>query len=246
MNITEKDIEKLKEEIPCQWRIASTTKTGKGQAVAYIDARDVMDLLDKVLGPSNWQDTYKKEGDLLIAGAGIKINGEWVWKYDTGSESNTEKEKGLVSDAFKRAWVKWGVGRFLYEKDMIRVDVNVEKRPIDDKGNTIWDLTKYINGLLKEKSTKEIIPSYFPSGEKLNFGGLSDKEIKQSEDNLDEKKAKDDVIKKMYGLLGKGGKDKDEIRASLVEIATAYGYEKINELSIEDLNNALEELEKHK
>jgi hypothetical protein len=39
---------------------------------------------------------------------------EWVWKWDTGEESSIEAGKGEFSDALKRAWVHWGVGRDLY------------------------------------------------------------------------------------------------------------------------------------
>lgn len=47
--------EKLKKEIPYQWKIQSVPRdwkdnqnsTKKGTCVAYIDARDVMDVLDE-------------------------------------------------------------------------------------------------------------------------------------------------------------------------------------------------------
>lgn len=103
-------LQDLRKEIPYKWR------TGPGNTqLAYIDARDVMDLLDEVVGPENWQDSYELVGDKIIAGVGIFVNDKWVWKYDTGTESNIEEEKGMFSDAFKRAAVKWGVGRFLYD-----------------------------------------------------------------------------------------------------------------------------------
>jgi hypothetical protein len=43
----------------------------------------------------------------------------WVEKEDTGTESNTEKEKGLASDSFKRACFNWGIGRELYTAPFI-------------------------------------------------------------------------------------------------------------------------------
>ena len=43
----------------------------------------------------------------------------WVWKWDCGTESNTEKEKGEASDSFKRACVNWGIGRELYTAPQI-------------------------------------------------------------------------------------------------------------------------------
>ena len=89
---------------------------------------------------------------MLFAGVGIKIDDEWVWKWDTGSESQVEKEKGQVSDAFKRACVQWGIGRFLYSMDIKYVKANDKKtqanKPyvVDDSGQRVWDLTKHING----------------------------------------------------------------------------------------------------
>jgi hypothetical protein len=84
---------------------------------------------------------------------GIKCGDEWVWKTDTGSESNIEKEKGHSSDAFKRACVHWGIGRFLYDMDIKYVTANEKKtnsnypHVIDKQGNRVWDLTKHINSI---------------------------------------------------------------------------------------------------
>lgn len=97
-------------------RVGSTdyNKT-KGLVLNYIDARDVMDRLDEVIGAENWQTRYKDVKGNLFCGIGIKINDEWVYKYDAGAETLTEKEKGEASDSFKRAGVQWGIGRFLYD-----------------------------------------------------------------------------------------------------------------------------------
>tara|TARA_R110002020_G_scaffold2532_3_gene12150 strand:- start:6777 stop:7265 length:489 start_codon:yes stop_codon:yes gene_type:complete len=110
----------LRKELPYKWRVQSI-RNGKAACVAYIDSRDVQDLLDSVVGPENWECDYKQIGNVLYAGIGIFLNGEWVWKWDAGAESNIEKEKGAASDAFKRAGVKWGVGRFLYRMDIKKI-----------------------------------------------------------------------------------------------------------------------------
>jgi hypothetical protein len=158
------DLKNLTRQIPARWRVQQYSKT-KPQAicVAYIDARDVMRLLDEVVGVGNWQDDYKMVGDKRFCGVGIKIpssstGGEWVWKWDTGTETSVESEKGEVSDSFKRACVKWGVGRFLYEIDTQYVGTNEIKKdrnnpyPIDEKGQRIWDISKYINSRFVRKS----------------------------------------------------------------------------------------------
>lgn len=151
------DLKKLHKKIDCKWRVQSFSKnTPKAQCVAYIDARQVMDLLDDVVGADNWQDDYKLIDGKLLAGIGINTSSNgWVWKWDTGTESNMEAEKGQMSDAFKRAGVKWGIGRFLYDMDIVYVDSNEVKKEgnfpyvIDKQGKKVWDLTDYINNLKK-------------------------------------------------------------------------------------------------
>lgn len=148
-------LKELKKEIPYKWRVQSFSKNKpQAQCVAYVDARDVMELLDEVCGPENWQDDYKEADGKLFAGIGIKVGDEWVWKWDTGSESNIEKDKGQVSDSFKRAGVKWGIGRFLYKLAIQYVDANEVKTQnnypyVVDNGKRVWDITKFINDRIK-------------------------------------------------------------------------------------------------
>jgi hypothetical protein len=100
------------------WRVGSTTgdKT-KGMALAYIDARTVMDRLDNACGPENWQNNYLfGQGSSIICNLGIRMpGGDWVWKADGAGATDVEAEKGAMSDALKRAAVRFGVGRYLYD-----------------------------------------------------------------------------------------------------------------------------------
>lgn len=143
----------LQKEIPYQWRLQSFSKTyNSAQCVAYIDSRDVQRILDEVVGAENWQDDYKLIDEKLFAGIGIyhKETNQWIWKWDTGTESNIEKEKGQSSDAFKRAGVKWGIGRFLYDLEIKVVKTDETKRfVVDDNGKRVYNLTEYINNLKK-------------------------------------------------------------------------------------------------
>lgn len=99
------------------WRVGSTTQDkSKGMALAYIDARAVMDRLDTVCGPSSWQCNYLfGTGNSVVCNLGILMDGEWVWKADGAGATDVEAEKGALSDALKRAAVRFGVGRYLYE-----------------------------------------------------------------------------------------------------------------------------------
>lgn len=99
------------------WRVGSTTQDKtRGMALAYIDARDVMERLDEVCTPGGWEDSYTEtaKGRILCT-IRIKIDGEWVSKSDGAGDTDVEGDKGAVSDAFKRAAVKWGIGRYLYD-----------------------------------------------------------------------------------------------------------------------------------
>lgn len=115
------------------WRLGPTNRDKtKGMALAYIDARDVMRRLDEVCGPENWQDEYPwSDGKRVVCRIGIKIGytqpgqypDEWIWKADGAGDTDTEGEKGALSDAFKRAAVKWGIGRYLYDVDSPWVEI---------------------------------------------------------------------------------------------------------------------------
>ena len=154
------DLQKLKEPIQTKWRVQSAKK-GKAICIPYIDARDAQERLDNVCGMENWGSRHKEEKGNLFCEIGIKINGEWVWKSDVGSESNIEKNKGEASDSFKRAAVMWGVGRFLYKMDPVVLKTSNYKgkeypyAPEHDK--IIFDgttLTRYINWLRNGKNGK--------------------------------------------------------------------------------------------
>ena len=98
------------------WRIGPTTNDkSRGIALAYIDARDVMDRLDEVCGPAGWQNRYSHANGKTVCDIAIKCDGEWVWKADGAGDTDTEAEKGALSDALKRAAVRWSIGRYLYD-----------------------------------------------------------------------------------------------------------------------------------
>jgi hypothetical protein len=99
------------------WRPqGSVSKNNSIMALAYIDARDVMDRLDAVVGPANWSDDYFETAKgRVICTLSINVDGVWIRKSDGSGESDIEGEKGAISGALKRAAVKWGIGRYLYD-----------------------------------------------------------------------------------------------------------------------------------
>ena len=66
------ELKELKRVIPSKWRVQSFSKSKPcAVCVSYIDARSVMDLLDEVCGPENWQNDYKLIDGGMFAGIGI-------------------------------------------------------------------------------------------------------------------------------------------------------------------------------
>ena len=139
------NFEELKKEMPYKYRVQSCGQYNT-TLVGYIDARDAEDLLDSVCGPENWCNDFKMIGTQMLCSIGVKNNGEWVFKHDGGTKSNIEQEKGLLSDSFKRAAVKWGIGRFLYRLKIIKlpsIDSARKTKNNDIVYAPIHDVTKY-------------------------------------------------------------------------------------------------------
>lgn len=92
----------------------------------YKDARVDMRMLDEVYGPNNWQRSHELINGNLFCTISVwdADKGVWVNKQDVGTESNTEKEKGQASDAFKRAAFNWGIGRELYTAPFIWITLD--------------------------------------------------------------------------------------------------------------------------
>lgn len=94
----------------------------------YKTARTDANLLDETVGEEMWENDFKLVDGVLYGGIGIRMtdslgkpSDKVVWKWDAGTESNTEAEKGRASDAFKRAGFKWGIGRELYTAPFIKI-----------------------------------------------------------------------------------------------------------------------------
>ena len=125
------------DEIEC--RVGTLNDNGCS-LLMYKDARVDMRLLDEVVGAMNWRRTHELINGNLFCSVEIyneKIN-EWVRKQDVGVESNTEKEKGQASDAFKRACFNWGIGRELYTCPFVWVNLDASEVGVRKNG------TKYV------------------------------------------------------------------------------------------------------
>lgn len=101
-----------------KWRPGSKNKDGsKAMALAYIDARDVMDRLDQCVGPNGWTTHFATlNDDRQAVSCALTVLG--VTKQDVGypnGRNDEEPYKAAFSDALKRAAVHFGIGRELYD-----------------------------------------------------------------------------------------------------------------------------------
>ena len=118
------------DEIDC--RVSQINEKGL-TLLLYKDARVDMDILDETVGAKNWQRTHTRDNANCIIEIWDEDKKQWICKEDTGTESFTEKEKGLASDSFKRAGFNWGIGRELYTAPFIYI-------PLKDKdGNNNFE-----------------------------------------------------------------------------------------------------------
>ncbi len=124
------------------WRAGARTKDKKrGQALPYINARLIQDRLDEVMGPENWRNEFAAApmGGGLMCVLSLRIGEEWVSKADVAQQDEVSENsrdpdqareiaiKGAASDAFKRAAVQWGVGRYLYSFEAPWVELENER-----------------------------------------------------------------------------------------------------------------------
>ena len=109
------------DEIEC--RVAQVSAKGCS-LLLYKTARVDRAILDEEFGQFGWQNDFKVIDGKMYGGIGIYSNNlsEWLWRWDCGTESNTEAEKGQASDCFKRAGFKWGIGVELYTAPFIFVN----------------------------------------------------------------------------------------------------------------------------
>jgi hypothetical protein len=95
------------------------TRPQGGQKLKYVTARHVMNRLDEVVGNHNWWDDYTPGQDSVMCRLTLRLpDGSTITKCDAGGYAGMsdqgDDDKSGFSDSFKRAAVKFGVGRHLY------------------------------------------------------------------------------------------------------------------------------------
>jgi hypothetical protein len=165
MSYIQELVKNLGKEVPFKWRVQGRNKAkDKVQITAYIDARQVQDILDQYC-EHGWSNSFEE----IAGGIFCKLtihgpNGETYTRSDAGSriESDSTDQmfeqgfKAAASDAFKRASVQFSVGRFLYDQPKMWLPCNEKGQPIDERGQVIWELSEY---MAKQKAGTKSAPS---------------------------------------------------------------------------------------
>lgn len=117
-----------------EFRIGATNERRNGKeviqkathafALPYVTNRAIQDRLDEVCGKENWKNIFREwKTEHSLCGIAIKINGEWVDKWDGAENTKAEPLKGGLSASMKRAAAQWGIGRYLYDIPPMWVEV---------------------------------------------------------------------------------------------------------------------------
>ena len=110
-------------EIEC--RVGMVNEKGCS-LLLYKNGRTDMRLLDETFGIFGWKKSHQFIDGNLYCTIDIwdQEKKQWISKQDVGTESYAEKEKGQVSDSFKRAGVCVGIGRELYTAPFIWIPIS--------------------------------------------------------------------------------------------------------------------------
>ncbi|HAP1567968.1 TPA: recombinase [Escherichia coli] len=117
-----------------EWRIQQSGKTRDGKVwamvLAYVTNRAIMKRLDDVCGKAGWRNEYRDipNNGGVECGISIKIDSEWVTKWDAAENTQVEAVKGGRSGAMKRAAVQWGIGRYLYNLEEGFAQTSLDKK----------------------------------------------------------------------------------------------------------------------
>ena len=124
----------------------------------YKTARTDAKILDETVGAMNWENEYAVIKGNMYCGITIhdRENNTKVTKWNCGTESFAEAEKGEASDSMKRAGFTWGIGVELYTAPQIKIDSSKVKITTNKNGKfTTYDKFK-VEKIKINENTKEI------------------------------------------------------------------------------------------
>lgn len=200
-----------------------TVKENGFSLLLYKDARCDMNILDETVGAMNWKREHSRDNANCIVSLWDNEKQQWISKEDTGTESFTEKEKGLASDSFKRACVNWGIGRELYTSPFIWIS---DKKYLKNYNNKISITDKF--KVLDIEVDEGVITKLTIGDSKNNVVYTFDKNNKQQFPKF--KFERDDVIEKIKNKIG-------DNMENLEKVLNSYEVKGLQELTDEQLED---------
>lgn len=204
------------------WRVGNTFKGGtKGNLLAYVDARAIMERLDEVFGVAGW-DKEISESDKGVTCTLIcrTEDGQTFRKADVSEYTQVSPLKGGASGALKRAAANLGIGRYLYDLPSVTVDLDENKR---FKGKVVAIPDKYLpeNERTGCDEVKIEYRGSYNSSSTVDLSELSEADIEAAM-NFVVRDDKYNSGKKMSEVYGKSlkflanSRDKEQARAARI------------------------------
>jgi hypothetical protein len=146
-----------------RWRVTHTTQDGhRGAVIAFADPRAYTDRLNQIFTPIGWTRDYEvttisavsrvKRDKVIQTGKVLVTCSLTIHRLGshTGSGEEWADEPWAMTaseaQAFKRACVCFGLGRYLYNVEEVWVPLNEHGRPLSAPSLPSWALPKSANG----------------------------------------------------------------------------------------------------
>ena len=152
-----------------KWRVTHATRDGsRGAVIAFADPRAYSDRLNQIFTPSGWTRTYEvsavssvtrmKKDKLIQTGKVLVTCTVTIAGLGTHADSGEEwadEENAMTSalaQAFKRACVCFGLGRYLYNFAEMWVPLNEYRQPLNLPALPQWALPTALRGQKQSNS----------------------------------------------------------------------------------------------
>ena len=146
--LTQEILQKLSEPFPSdviEFKPGATTRDKKkALALAYVEVRHYIDRLNEVVGP-DWTDQYQfinPSGELISCG--LTIYGVTRWDIGEKNSKDVNTATSALAQSFKRACVKFGLGRHLYAIESVWVAYDENRKQFTNQALT--QLRRMISG----------------------------------------------------------------------------------------------------
>lgn len=207
----------------------------------YKDARVDQNILDETVGAMNWQRHHSRDNANCIISIWDEEKKQWIEKEDTGTESATEKEKGIASDSFKRSGFNWGIGRELYTAPRIYIsDCNIKSGKCYDRFSVSEILT------LDGKINVLVIRNDSLGKDVFWFGKKPDCREEAKEEPKEEQKGPEKGPEKIDSVKATVLRKKIAKKGLAAESIEKHYKSEVEQMTLDQWKNAMDILDKYK